>query len=174
MPAGGGCVDLTTDPNNCGMIGNTCRSSQQCVGGMCQCRPGLTEVAGVGCVNLQTDPRNCGMVGNVCGTATPVCSAGTCIPRATGGGMTCPTGTTLCGGFGGGGGGGSCVNTMTDFANCGGCGNRCANDEICDPTMGCVPYFGASTCSACPCAACVAPFDTCSTYGTQTICVGPG
>jgi hypothetical protein len=161
---GGVCVDLSNDPRNCGSVGNTCGPDQACVASACVCRPGLTAV-GSNCVDLQSDPANCGSVGNACGGTTPVCSAGTCIARPTTGGG-CGMGLRLCGS--------SCVDVNTDPLNCGGCGNACAANEICDPGNGCSPFRAQSTCTTCPCTACVDPFIQCQAYGSQTICVNPG
>lgn len=67
---GSQCVDLTSDPNNCGSCGKRCNTSASdcnfCSGGTCAPH------------NLQNDPSNCGTCGHMCDIATQVCSAGVC------------------------------------------------------------------------------------------------
>ncbi len=160
-PASGRCVDVTVDPNNCGSLGNACNADQYCSGSACVCRPGLTLVGG-NCVDLQTDPNNCGTAGTVCSGGTPVCRAGACVS------------TGMCGG----GGGlrncsGACVNTRTDSLNCGACGQVCDVGQLC-VDGGCEQYVPATTCTSCPCTACVAPRDLCTVYGTGVICSAGG
>lgn len=82
------CVDLQTDNNNCGEVGNACNPGETCVRGVCSC--GSTGGAcaegqaccGGGCINASSDPMNCGACGTVCGANAPHCSAGacTCMP----------------------------------------------------------------------------------------------
>jgi len=50
----GACVDITTDPNNCGGCGNVCPAGQDCVNGACQsprCAAPTTDCGGVWCCN---------------------------------------------------------------------------------------------------------------------------
>lgn len=58
----GTCVNLATDPSNCGRCGNVCLEGQTCCSGTC--------------VNLQTDSNNCGGCGIVCPPNT--CRQGRC------------------------------------------------------------------------------------------------
>lgn len=67
------CVDLLSDPNNCGSCGNLCGSGATCCAGTC--------------ANLQSSPGNCGACGTVCGSG--VCNSGTCT--------ACPSGDVVCG-----------------------------------------------------------------------------
>ena len=76
----GACVDLQTDPKNCGRCGNDCSSCHSCGGECCAGVCGLCFAAGQiccqgsYCVNPFTDTENCGG----CGADDPVhvCAAG--------------------------------------------------------------------------------------------------
>ncbi|CAN5760050.1 hypothetical protein BH09MYX1_BH09MYX1_34640 [soil metagenome] len=92
------CVDIKTDPLNCGACGKDCSALPApangklgCVAGACavtSCDPGFADcnkTLGDGCeVNTNTDKTNCGKCGTVCGSGTPVCGQGTCIATACG------------------------------------------------------------------------------------------
>jgi hypothetical protein len=92
----GVCVAVWRDGDNCGACGAQCLSGSgagggACVGGTCAC-PGAPEClfgcrlctveGGFACQALQIDPRNCGACGVTCSSATPCCSAGTCVEDA--------------------------------------------------------------------------------------------
>lgn len=113
-----GCVDTSTDINNCGGCGNNpqrvCRRDQVCNAGSCECA-GDTTRCGNGCVDTQTDPQNCGACGEPC-DAGQVCLDGTCE-------SDCGTDKSLCGG--------RCVDKEADRQNCGSCGFTCAGNEEC-------------------------------------------
>jgi hypothetical protein len=75
-----GCVDLTSDPNNCGLCSNACSSQQPaCCYGICR--------------NTSSDPNNCGGCGHTC-NAGETCTAGVC---GTAGGYVCIGGIGLMG-----------------------------------------------------------------------------
>jgi hypothetical protein len=71
---GTGCVDTTTDADNCNTCGNVCPAERTCAGGKCVCPSSYTDCSGT-CVNLQIDAQNCGGCGKAC---TGECSSGAC------------------------------------------------------------------------------------------------
>jgi hypothetical protein len=98
-----GCVNLSTDPDNCGSCGHWCRSGERCLNGRCS--------------DFGSDPSNCGGAGNVCPAGAPCiegyCSALGCLDSA----MTACNNT--------------CTRTRNDPANCGTCGNACPSGQAC-------------------------------------------
>jgi hypothetical protein len=110
------CVDLQTDPANCGMCGNPCASGELCSAGQCAlvCGSGTTQCGNV-CVDTQVDPSNCGMCGTAC-LGGEVCGAGQCA-------LVCPNGTTKCGN--------SCVDLQTNPQHCGTCAIACNPNQPC-------------------------------------------
>ena len=89
------CVDLSSDPTNCGACGRVCPggpSSSICRNGVCElaCAPNTADCNGVaadGCEkNLRSDPENCGACGHVC-DAVPgqPCVDGSCAVDTCGG-----------------------------------------------------------------------------------------
>jgi hypothetical protein len=119
LDCGGTCVNIATDPRNCGGCGVVCSASEGlvCLSGTCVCPPfdpitgypitfcgTRCNVLPCRCANLFTDVDNCGSCGNAC-LAPQVCSRGVC---------TCPLNC-----------GGTCVDPQNDPANCGACGNVC-------------------------------------------------
>lgn len=108
------CVDLRSDPGNCGGCSVVCNlpgvAENGCSNGTCSvrmCRGSLQDCDRdpvTGCeVDTSSDLSNCGRCGAVCPSGS-VCSSGSCV---------CPSGTSLCGG--------SCIPTLTDPQHCGGC-----------------------------------------------------
>ena len=75
-PLGGACIDLATDPQNCGTPGMVCADA--CTGGMCvgACPDGTRDCDGA-CVRTQSDTLNCGACGNAC-SARQICQGGDC------------------------------------------------------------------------------------------------
>lgn len=108
------CIDLETDPVNCGTCGETCPLGVGCEAGVCVCPEGQ-EACGESCVNLLGDVGNCGGCGNRCADGK-VCYLGVCAD-------TC-AGLENCSG--------SCVDIESDLLNCGGCGIICEAGAVCD------------------------------------------
>ena len=73
---GNNCVDLRSDPNNCGGCGNKCAGGQVCNKSTCAltCQSGLTNCNG-GCVDLTSDDSNCNACGNACADGTQCVAA---------------------------------------------------------------------------------------------------
>lgn len=128
---GVGCVNLQSDPANCGGCGRVCTAGQSCVTGTCRtpgesCGNGLTACNG-SCVDFQTDEANCGSCGQPCSGGRE-CNAGQCA---------CPSASMLCGT--------SCVDPQTNAQNCGGCGQGCDAGEACQGGQ-CVCGAGQQAC----------------------------
>jgi|GEM_PF-6732668 len=121
----GKCVDLRTDPLNCGACGKTCplptfgpAVTGVCVAGACKpCDTGQA-ICGGRCVNLSIDPNNCGACGKTCPSGICGGPTGKCLPCPVS-----PPGLVLCTG--------KCVNVGVDPLNCGACGKTCAPGLIC-------------------------------------------
>ncbi len=69
------CVDVNTDPSNCGKCGVVCGDGKSCVGGACTCTAGTA--CGDACVDTKSDPKNCGTCGKACAMGE-ACVAGAC------------------------------------------------------------------------------------------------
>ncbi|KDE03141.1 hypothetical protein MVLG_06337 [Microbotryum lychnidis-dioicae p1A1 Lamole] len=126
--ANGACtaVDTQTDTNNCGALGNACKSSYPggtgsvCVAGLCRaasCNGGKTwNPLTMVCQNTDNDILNCGGLGKVCSFPLGVakCQSGACILAS------CTTGAYMVNG--------TCtvVDLTSDLNNCGSIGNVCS------------------------------------------------
>lgn len=79
------CINTSTDPSNCGAIGNRCAQGESCVSGVClcgssgggSCTTGQACCAGA-CRDVSADPMNCGGCGVACLVNAPNCNSGTC------------------------------------------------------------------------------------------------
>lgn len=90
-PCGTACVDLTSDPNNCGMCGTMCDAGTVCSASQCaaMCTVGQLQ-CGQGCVDSMSSVLHCGGCNQLC-LAGQQCSNGVCVGEATGGSITDPT-----------------------------------------------------------------------------------
>jgi hypothetical protein len=70
------CVDLTSDPHNCGFCAEVCGMGLVCTNSQCACASGTTDCAGE-CVDTQTSAENCGTCGVACPAGT-TCTGGHC------------------------------------------------------------------------------------------------
>lgn len=104
-----GCVDLQTDPNNCGACRNACLEGAACMDGVC---PLCSDSCGLDVDDACLDGGE-GAEGALCPLGTE-CSD--CGPR-------CPTGLTVCDD--------ACVDTASDASHCGGCDVVCGEGEVC-------------------------------------------
>jgi hypothetical protein len=140
------CVNIFTDPQNCGNCGDVCSSNTfcnnatcvptgtdggvppdggaiNCAGGDMACYPAAGPPY---CANIGFDPANCGGCFKPCPGGW-ACQGGTCSPPPDGGtdaSMSCQVGFTLCDGT-------YCTDTTTDKANCGGCHFQCSAVQQC-------------------------------------------
>jgi hypothetical protein len=145
LQCGAGCVDPSTDGNNCGTCGHACGADGVCTGGSCSCLNGTSSCSD-GCVDLTSDAANCGTCGNACGTGE-ACVNSACV---------CEPGFMRCGS--------TCVDLTSDSANCASCGHACTNGQTCQSSACACPggtaLCGTSCCNAgdvCNAGACMAP-----------------
>jgi len=133
--ADGPCLDIYSDPANCGGCGVACGDGEICEWGACtNCQDretwrndgtsttiDLTPCPGL-CADLTNDPGNCGGCGIACGGETNTCQDGACVCAGT-----------VCNG--------ACTDTSYDSYNCGACGTTCdeAGGELCN-NGSCVTY----------------------------------
>lgn len=149
---GEGCVDITTDPDNCGACGVLCHApyggtspdaagpdadngqrvaKAQCKASTCGygCPQGSAPCDDAGCFDLSLSNDNCGSCDNACPPGQQ-CMGGTC----------CTQGNVVCSG--------SCTDPRTDPNHCGTCSTQCAAlGQSCDGGVcACAP--GLVVCSS--------------------------
>lgn len=153
------CTSLSTDIENCGMIGNRCGEGETCTAGVCGCGGGARCMAGQACcggtcVDTQADAANCGGCGMACGPESPNCVSGSCSCGTAGAceapmpgdpfmGTMGTLGESCCDG--------ACV--PNDEMNCGGCGVMCDtsdpdNPETCINAPAFPPFSEGGICCA--------------------------
>jgi hypothetical protein len=164
------CTNLLFDNASCGACGVPCPAGSLCREGRCAAADsgGSTEPApapscrepfkfcsdpfgGIYCTDLLRDPRNCGGCGTLCREGT-FCSQGQCITGEVPPPSACPPPSTGCPGLGD---EIRCTDTYRDSANCGMCGNRCAEGTYCRD--------GRCVDGVPPPPTCYAPLATCKT-----------
>ena len=124
---GGVCVDVLSDPYNCGGCGGVCGLGWSCINAVClgeappagvslvDCAAqGLIDCGGF-CTDLSVDSANCGACGNSCALGG-YCTGGVCA------GLVCFGDLIDCGT-------GYCVDLNSSPFHCGGCGNFCGVDD---------------------------------------------
>lgn len=112
----GACVDVMTDPSNCGACGIAVPLGAQCQSGMPVCPQGLTLCNGA-CVDLATDAHNCGGCGVELDPAQIDPSA---VPFCVAGKPACSAVDTLCKEPGAT--WSYCADLLSDAFDCGACG----------------------------------------------------
>ena len=139
------CLNVLSDPQNCGGCGNVCSVDTYCGNGTCtptavqadagtaikcvypqqSCDP---PAASPYCADFSLDLNNCGACFKACMPGYS-CQAGACVPPASDGGapdggFSCGSGTSMCDGM-------YCADFTGDDANCGGCHITCTTQEKC-------------------------------------------
>jgi hypothetical protein len=125
------CVNLQTDPQNCGECSTVCPTGSHCIAGQCGCQPPLSNCNGY-CANLMTDSQNCGECDTRC-PAGSQCMAGKCI-----GGDLCSDGLK---------------NGAETDVDCGGACPPCKNGRTCTCDADCLSGVcgPTGTCLPAPC-----------------------
>ncbi len=155
-PQVGLCVNLQTDPNNCGQCGTICNvaAGEACCGGSCK--------------NLLEDEQNCGACGRGCGS-NETCLAGICCPNTRVCGNTClvtacdPLQCQVCDPTEG-----ACASTCTAQ-------ETCIAGACCTSTTVCGNICLATACDATQCQVCDPAQSKCvSTCSGSDTCLGGG
>jgi hypothetical protein len=146
------CIDVQTDRENCGTVGNRCAGTETCTDGMCACGGVMcgegTQCCGGGagatCIGTESDAANCGGCGVACG-AGEVCEASMCVTPC-GEDFCEPQTMTSLGEL-------CCADVCVpqDSANCGGCGTVCDDpEEPCTATTDLFTMMPVICCTAPP------------------------
>ena len=113
----GSCVNVSSDPSNCGVCGNMCPDLWSCEASACvdsaACNDGFLSCSG-SCVDTSSDRNNCGTCGTTCEFGD-ICEAGSCI-------LNCGS-LSVCDG--------ECVNTNNTPQHCGACNSSCGEEYMC-------------------------------------------
>lgn len=116
---GGACTDVATDPAHCGGCDAACGDGEECSGGRCGGGGPDCPEAMVGCGNecrdISGDPEYCGGCDGYLCRSKESCWNGVCVCRPE---------LTACGEAG-------CIDTLSDPASCGACGQACDAGEHC-------------------------------------------
>lgn len=166
----GQCVDLKTDPDNCGSCGRECDNGEACEYGRCFGCAGAETQCGTVCVDLESSESHCGACWADCSSGEEciagechrpklcgdrecaqeeVCIEGACVDQSV-----CDEGQTQCGQ--------KCFDLQTDARHCGSCTNVCPSGlecaegacacpaEMIDCWFGCLdPSSDPLNCGAC-------------------------
>ena len=127
-----GCLDLSTDPMNCGGCAVSCGLGETCKDAQCTCG----DVSTQGGRLCASDEACCGSTPTCTTVAAPVCSCG---------GVPCGIGQVCCDE--------SCVRVDRDEENCGACGQACGIGQLCSGAR-CVCQSGFSDCDGDPATGC--------------------
>lgn len=120
----GECVDLQTDPDNCGTCGTAVGAGQTCEGGMTVDLCTSPELfCGGGCVDPDADENYCGATDCLGGQEGVMCDPN---EECNSGACECPQDYTACDMD-------TCVNLDNNIDHCGACYNQCetANGASC-------------------------------------------
>jgi len=122
----GNCVNLQRNGEQCGGCNSRCDVGQLCRLGQCvgACSRDEEVSCGGTCVDPRTEREHCGahsncldaQAGRTCEEDEVCDGQGHCADQ-------CVEGRSLCEG--------RCVDVLRDLENCGGCGQTCAADEVC-------------------------------------------
>lgn len=120
------CVDTQKNSEHCGACGTQCKTGLSCNKGVCGCISGEHTKCNDTCVNIKNDPKHCGGCNTACKTKE-YCDQGQCKSCSgntlTCGDACCAQGQNCCGN--------ACSDPKTDSSNCGKCGQKCPQGQLC-------------------------------------------